>query len=426
MATFRFVHAADLHLDTPFEGIAAATPHVAASLRDASLTAWDALIDLCIAEQAAFLLLAGDVYDGSQRGVRAQLRLLAGLERLAEQGIMAFVVHGNHDPVGEGWSAIRAWPENVTVFGSAQVTSAPAIRGGRQLASIHGISYPRADCEENLADRFAAGDSATTESQGLQIGLLHCNAIATGDHTAYSPCSASDLQRASIDYWALGHVHRRQNVLEGPVWASYPGNLQGRSPKPSEMGAKGALVVDVIDDRVRNVRFAACDRIRFHAVQVDISRHADLASVRDALTTAASAAHRAAEGRGLLVRGLLVGRGIVHRDLAPSDALPDLLESLRESTPAGPPLLWWESLRDTTAAAIDRDAIAARGDFSAELLVRAASLRDDPQAISRLLGTPPAELRRRAAGHLEIDAEQALGLLDAAETQALDLLETGD
>lgn len=109
MGTFRFVHAADLHLDTPFEGIGRVAPQIAEALRDASLNAWDALVRLTIDRDAAFLLLAGDIYDGAERGVRAQLRFVRGLERLAEHRIQTFIVHGNHDPL-DGWSAIRKWP----------------------------------------------------------------------------------------------------------------------------------------------------------------------------------------------------------------------------------------------------------------------------------------------------------------------------
>ena len=109
---FRFIHAADLHLDTPFQGVAGPAPEVATALYEASLQAWDNVVDLAIEREAAFVLIAGDIYDGADRGVRAQLRFLAGLKRLDEAGIRSFVVHGNHDPL-DGWSAIREWPAGV-------------------------------------------------------------------------------------------------------------------------------------------------------------------------------------------------------------------------------------------------------------------------------------------------------------------------
>src|SRR5262245_51374847 len=127
MSGFRFVHAADLHLDTPFEGLARTSPEVGAALRDASLQAFDALVELTLREDAAFLVIAGDVYDGAERGVRAQLRFLGGLRRLSEAGVQVLVTHGNHDPL-DGWSAIREWPAGVHVFSPEVVEQVPVER----------------------------------------------------------------------------------------------------------------------------------------------------------------------------------------------------------------------------------------------------------------------------------------------------------
>src|SRR5947209_17672622 len=106
---FHFIHAADLHLDTPFASIGRAAPEIAGRLRDASLEAFDALVKMAIEREAAFVVFAGDIYDSADRGVRAQLRFVRGVERLGERGILVFVAHGNHDPLG-GWSAIRRAP----------------------------------------------------------------------------------------------------------------------------------------------------------------------------------------------------------------------------------------------------------------------------------------------------------------------------
>ena len=123
---FSFVHAADLHLDTPFKGIGSTAPQVAEQLREASLAAFDSLVDLCLERRAAFLVVAGDIYDGPERGLRAQLRFRDGLARLSAAGISSFVVHGNHDPVETGWSALNdTWPERVTIFGAGNGPGRP-------------------------------------------------------------------------------------------------------------------------------------------------------------------------------------------------------------------------------------------------------------------------------------------------------------
>lgn len=424
MSSFRFVHAADLHLDTPFEGLAGTAPHVAQSLREASLQAWDALVELCIAEEAAFLLLAGDVYDGAERGVRAQLRFLHGLQRLAEHGVQVFVAHGNHDPVDEGWAAVRRWPENTTVFPADEVAAVPAVREGKRLATVYGISYPRKACEENLALRFPSAGAPSIEAQGVQIGVLHCNAAGSAEHALYSPCSTADLLRCGYDYWALGHLHRRQTLHAGSPWIAYPGDLQGRSPKPAESEPKGALVVEVRDDRVREVRFVACDRLRFVHVRLDVGLCADVAELQDALLAQSAHELEAAQGRGLLLRVHLEGRGAVHADLRAPDAAGELLQALRELSVGATPLIWWESIKDASRPALDRRTLRARGDFSAELLALTDDLRQEPEAAAQLVGAFPADLRRALGAQPDV-LDDLNELLDRAETRALDVLEGG-
>ncbi|MEX1265086.1 MAG: DNA repair exonuclease [Actinomycetota bacterium] len=144
--SFCFIHAADLHLDTPFQGIGQVTPWVADALRDASLEAFDALVELALNRNAAFVVFAGDIYDGAERGVRAQLRFKRGLERLSDAGIWSFVVHGNHDPIATGWSVIRSdWPELVKIFGSEIVDAVTVEKDGEPI------------CERRLKRTAVAG-----------------------------------------------------------------------------------------------------------------------------------------------------------------------------------------------------------------------------------------------------------------------------
>ena len=120
---FSFIHAADLHLDTPFSGLHRVDARLAGMLRDATTKAFENLVASALDHKVAFVLIAGDVYDGPQRGVRAQLSFRNGLERLVGAGIQCFVIYGNHDPIEEGWSAVRTWPAGVTVFGADEVPS---------------------------------------------------------------------------------------------------------------------------------------------------------------------------------------------------------------------------------------------------------------------------------------------------------------
>ncbi len=425
---FSFLHAADLHLDTPFQGLARVRPELAEVLRDASLKAFDRLVELALRERVAFILLAGDLYDGPRRGVRAQLRFARGVQRLAEQGIRTFIVHGNHDPLG-GWNAVRSWPPEVKIFPSGRVEDARVTRNGTVLATVYGISYEKPEVRKNLARLFRR-----RESPGIHIGLLHCNVGSNSEHAPYSPCELEDLKRASMDYWALGHVHRRSILCSDSPWVVYPGNLQGRSPKPSEQGAKGAVLVRVAGGRIRNVEPVALDLVRFVTLKLDIRGIRDLPSLGGRLRREGEALLARSEGRSLIVRVLLCGRGELVRDLRCDGALEGLLQELRAESTVEEPFLWWQDLVDDTKAVFDLEALRNRGDFSADLIKLAEELAGDLSRwekfkesylgnlpsleLKRTLGVNPLEaLQPGTSGHLEEARDHALHLLEEGESE---------
>ena len=420
MPDFRFVHAADLHLDTPFDGLSRLGGDLPERLRDASLQAFDNLIAETLRARADALVLAGDLYDGPDRGLRAQLRLRDGFARLAEAGVQVFLVHGNHDPVEQGWSAVKAWPEGVHEFATHQVESVPVTRDGREIARVHGISYAHRDTTENLAARFPASSDAP-----FAIGLLHANVGNNPAHARYAPCELADLTGGGMDYWALGHVHAAQVLADAPVHAVYSGVLQGRSPKSSEQGAKGAYLVEVDDGRVAALTFRPLDVVRFEQLSVDIAGIADAGALQDALQGAAAEAAQAADGRELILRAELTGRGPVHRQLRQGEAAEDLLHSLQDGgAPVAGAQVWWDRLIDRTAPPVDKDAIRRRGDFSAELLTRADALLADPDQLASFLDAHARPADRRLRELVDAaDAETDRATLAAALDEALDRLE---
>lgn len=367
---FRFLHAADLHLDTPFVGLGATSPATAALLRDASLEAFDELVRVAIARDVDAVLLAGDLYDGPERGVRAQLRLWRGVNRLAEAGIRTFIAHGNHDPVEEGWTAVREWPDLVTVFPAGEVLAVPVERDGQHLATVHGISYARRHETENLATSFARGDHP-----GPHVGVLHANVGGQPGHDPYSPCSVDDLVRVGFDYWALGHVHTRQTLHRDP-WIAYPGNLQGRHAR--ETGAHGALLVEIDDaGLVAEPEFVPLDRVRLDAVTVDIGSLGDLGALRDRLREVGHAARASADGRSVVLSVRLAGTGELHDDLRRPGTIAGLLDDLRDEEAEQAPVLWWDRIDLHTRGPRDIDAVSERNDFVADMIDEAVELRTD-------------------------------------------------
>jgi exonuclease SbcD len=427
---FSFVHAADLHLDTPFKGIGSTAPGVAEQLREASLAAFDSLVDLCLERRAAFLVVAGDIYDGPERGLRAQLRFRDGLLRLSDAGIPSFVAHGNHDPVEAGWSAIGDnWPEGVTVFGAGTVQAMSVEIEGIPAATVQGISFAQRSEPENLARLFAR-----RAGPGIQVGVLHCNVQgAASGYDDYSPCTLDELRGIGLDYWALGHVHTRMILSGRPdsdePWIVYAGNLQARSPKPSERGPKGAMVVQIRGGRIADVELVDCDVVRFDLTQLDIADVVDLAALRGRLADAARERLAAADGRSLVLRGQLLGQGELHGDLRRPGALPDVLVALREDFANDDPFCWWDSIDDESRPAVDVDAARSGSDFAADLIALAdelaAKLLDEDGAVAELAedlseGLPgPLRQQRALERLLESGSPPPAELVDRALALAL-------
>ncbi len=422
-ASFCFIHAADLHLDTPFQDVHGLPAFVADALREASLQAFDSIVELALERKAAFVVIAGDVYDGPERGLRAQAHFHRGLSLLAGEGIPSFVVHGNHDPVTTGWSAVSSWPEGVTIFGADSVGLVPVERDGSVIATVQGISYATRETTENLSLRFRR-----PAGPGLHIGLLHCYLEGTVGYDAYSPCSLDDLRRARLDYWALGHIHTRRIIAgTGPrdPWIVYPGNSQSRSPKPSEQSAKGVVVVHVREGVVGEVEFVPCDRVRFEEIECPIEGLADFPSLVERLVDLGNERLAAAEGRSVILRVRLVGPGELHSILARPGASDDLLRELREGASDLRPFCWWDEIKDATRGIVDREEIRRRGDFAADLLELAESVRLDPAFRSELAARLVAEAPRPFTGALDAivsDDERLARLLDEATSLALDLV----
>ena len=382
MKPLRFAHLADLHLDTPFKGIREAQPDLARRLQDASLEAWDMAVAACIRERVDFVVIAGDVYDSDQAGVRAQLRFLFGLRALSEKGIPTFIVHGNHDPGGGRWTAISEWPAGVTVFGPDGVQVAPVERDGETIALVHGISYGEQHVNDNLARLFKR-----EPDELFQVGVLHCSVGDHPEHGRYAPCSLDDLERANLDYWALGHIHARRVLQVERPTVVYPGNLQARHP--NEPGAKGFYLVEVAPSGAATLAFQAADCWRFERIEVDLGdgEVSSLPDLQDLLVDRAAKLADEHDGRGLILRAEVLGSSELHAELRRAGA-DGILETLRD---ASGPELWWDDLQLATRPPFDRDARMRTGDFLADLLRR----RDvEGEQAEELVSALSAELGR--------------------------------
>lgn len=258
MKSINFIHAADLHLDSPFVGLKQMPDPILGELRAASFRAFQHIIREAIIRKVDFILLAGDLYDGANRNLRTQILFRKEMERLQQHDIQVYIIHGNHDHLGGDWISLQQ-PDNVHVFGSE--CEVKEYTKQETKVFIYGYSYP----SQRVVDRIIKSYHKK-EGADYHIGMLHGNVEGESEHSSYAPFSVEELVEKDFDYWALGHIHKRQELLGSPP-IIYPGNTQGRHRK--ESGLKGCYYVS-LSGKHADLQFIPTSQIIWEAVKVEL------------------------------------------------------------------------------------------------------------------------------------------------------------
>ncbi|KHE72791.1 DNA repair exonuclease [Halobacillus sp. BBL2006] len=239
----RFIHSADLHLDSLFKSKGHFPERLLEQLRKSTFEAFDRLVDQAINHQVDFVLLVGDLFNESIRSLKAQVYLRSGFQKLDKFGIDVFVSYGNHDYL-QGDRYPIAFPANVHVFSSQEVEAIPFYKGEEHIANIYGFSYIEREIRKRKVQEYIKKDSPH-----FHIAMLHGSLESNTEHDVYAPFLMEELYARRMDYWALGHIHQRQVLSEDPP-VVYPGNIQGRSKR--ETGDKGCYFIQL--DGVNHTR----------------------------------------------------------------------------------------------------------------------------------------------------------------------------
>lgn len=229
MKKVTFIHGADLHLDSPMVGLKHLPETIFKRIRESTFVALKKLVNCAIEKKVDFVILAGDLFDGEDRSLRAQSRLRTEMQRLEEVDIPVYIVHGNHDHLSGKWVNLDM-PSNVHVY-SSNVEVKPLTTKTGITVNLYGFSYSQRHIYDRKID-----DYVKQEGADFDIGILHGNEAGSKEHSNYAPFYVKDLLDKQFDYWALGHIHKRTILSEHPP-ILYPGNTQGRNKK--ETGQKG-------------------------------------------------------------------------------------------------------------------------------------------------------------------------------------------
>jgi len=415
----KFIHAADIHLDSPLKGIEIYEDAPVGEIRGATRRAFDNLIDLALEEKVDFILIAGDLYDGDWKDYNTGLFFAARMGRLEKAGIRVFIVSGNHDAASQITRAMPL-PGNVILFPSIKPKSVKLHDLG---VIIHGQSYSSRAVTDNLASQYPERDAGF-----FNIGLLHTCLTGREGHGDYAPCTLDELKSKGYDYWALGHVHNREIVAEDP-WIVFPGNIQGRHIR--ETGARGATLVTVEDGQITGVEARELDVLRWAVCQVDLTLCEGDDNVYDAVRRGFERELAGAEEKILALRLVLTGICPVHGRLF--DRRAQFTEEFR-GIAARLGNLWLEKVHLATSRRFGLGKIFSEDNPIAGLLKSIENLELDGDSLMELVpelatlkGKLPPELHTKDDPFLDLSSEKILDLrIEVQELLIAKLLHHGE
>lgn len=369
---FKFLHAADIHLDSPLRGLERYDGAPVDEIRGATRRALENLVQLAIDREVNFVVIAGDLYDGDWRDHHTGLFFVAEMLKLRDAGVPVYLISGNHDAANRMTKTLRLPEDTVHRFAAKKPHTLHLDGCG---VSIHGQSFATGAVTENLACSYPPAVPGN-----FNLGLLHTCATGDDGHECYAPCSLDDLRGKRYDYWALGHVHQRRRLADEEQ-IHFSGNVQGRHVR--ETGPKGCLLVTVDDAGKPTIEFEPLDVLRWERCVVDAGQCESGYDVVDRTSESLGRLLAASEGRLLAVRVEVIGACPTHEKLAaePQRWITEVRSLARDVGQGG---VWIEKVRFQTSPQRPSDGAAIEDGPLGELFQCIAELREDPAAAAKL------------------------------------------
>ncbi len=402
---FKFLHAADIHLDSPLHKLDSYEGAPVDELRLATRRALDNLIQAAISEKVSFVLIAGDLYDGDWKDYNTGLYFVSQTSKLRDAGISVYIIAGNHDAASKITKTLR-FPENVHFFPAEKPST---FRIDKMDVAIHGQSFVSPAVKKDLSIKYPFALEGC-----FNIGMLHTCVTGREGHEPYAPCTIDGLRSKGYNYWALGHVHQLERLLEDPL-VVFPGNIQGRYSR--ETGPKGCVLVSVGDNAHTEWEFKPLDVIRWIILNVDASDSDNGYDVVDQFGKQLKANIDENEGMPLVTRVVIQGETKAHDDLV-SSAERWINEIRSAALDVGGGQIWVEKVKFCTNLPVPDKALKSPDGAIGELLHVLDELHADAdglQALAEVLADLeiklPRELKEGADGLTFKDPEWLKNML---------------
>ena len=411
-----FVHAGDIHLGVPFRGLRALSPAWADRLVHAIPDAYDRVIQACVENHVDFLLLCGDVFDTDKPSYAHYRRFIQGLKRLGDEGIKAYIIAGNHDPYPNWRTVVPDLPENAYLFPSDKPGFVCYEKSGEPLAVIAARGFCNMAPGEDISKGMTR--AAAEEKCGVKapfcVGMLHTG-LWMDPYKA--PTSEQKLMASGMDYWALGHIHKRYMNSETNPRVAFCGCVQGRDIK--ETGDRGCFVVTLEQGFANQVEFVACESVEWERLRVDVSQCAGYDDVISACIRCVFDENAASACDEMVVRITLEGTTPLHEMLSREEAL----ESLRRELNEGYPSFYCDALLCATVPPRDKRNLARSASFYSTLLNGFEKEKDSKEDALLYLQEEFSKRGLTLPGSVEGSIDR---LYELGEDEVLSLLEKRD
>lgn len=417
-----FIHASDIHIGAPFRGLRALSDDWGQRLYDAIPRAWERVVDAAIERQVDFVVVAGDIFDSVRASYRDYRRFFQGLWRLDEQGIPSYLCTGNHDPLSLWQQDFFALPPSATMLAADRPDFALYERDGQPLAVIAGRGYPNKvwSPHENIAagiTRAAALEflGPAAAAAPFAVGVLH---TGLNLDPVKAPTDPRALRRAGMDYWALGHIHRRTVDNDADPRVVFSGCIQGRDVR--ETGPRGVYEVRLVEGATPQLSFIPTASVVWEQLTVDVEGCSNIPALVDRIMREQFAANGDDACEMMVSRVTLTGATALHEVLGRPGVLEDVRATLNESYSE----FYCDALVDRTRLPLDEDALRREGMFPAVFLRAVDIARSEP---SRQIDYVQEEFLSRNLPMSSSLSEKRVGrLTDEAAALVLDLLVQGD
>ena len=320
----KFMHVADLHLDTPFVGMGKEFSEIQKDLLAAPMTALERLVSVAINRQVDAFVIVGDVYNAHKQTISAQHFFQKQLQRLHQADIPVIFSHGNHDFLTHKMAG-RKYPDNVHVFKEAQVDYVDLTLRTGEVARFYGFSYQTQWIQERKIQEFPQRNHGEAD---YVIGMLHGSSEAIDRESGnYAPFTIKEMRDKEYDYWALGHIHKSQKLHDVPT-ILYPGTIQGRHR--NEDGPKGAYIVTLDKGQATQTEFIDVAPIQWEKVDIECQHMMQASDLTDRLESVMAnyASQARAEDKSYILDVTLIHAERLDHDLSQQVQAGELIEAL--------------------------------------------------------------------------------------------------